>query len=56
MSLLSGYLPAEQGVACLKALRDHTEGLKPPVIRGAGTRSWPTPWWNGSPTKPPQPT
>ena len=28
MSLLSGYLPAEQGVACLKALRDHTDAAK----------------------------
>ena len=28
MSLLSGYLPAEQGVACLKALRDQTDALK----------------------------
>jgi hypothetical protein len=28
MSLLSGYLPAEQGVACLKSLRDQTNALK----------------------------
>ena len=28
MSLLSGYLPAEQSVACLKALRDHTDAAK----------------------------
>ena len=28
MSLLSGYLPAEQGVACLKALQDHTDTTK----------------------------
>jgi len=28
MSLLTGYLPAEQGVACLKALRDHTDTTK----------------------------
>jgi hypothetical protein len=28
MSLLSGYLPAEQGVACLKALRDQTDAVK----------------------------
>ena len=28
MSVLSGYLPAEQGVACLKALRDHTDAAK----------------------------
>jgi hypothetical protein len=28
MSLLSGYLPAEQGVACLKALRERTDALK----------------------------
>jgi len=28
MSLLSGYLPAEQGVACLKALRDHIDAVK----------------------------
>jgi hypothetical protein len=28
MSLLSGYLPAEQGVACLKSLRDHTDSVK----------------------------
>jgi hypothetical protein len=28
MSLLSGYLPAEQGVACLKSLRDQTDALK----------------------------
>ena len=28
MSLLTGYLPAEQGVACLKALRDHTDKTK----------------------------
>jgi hypothetical protein len=28
MSFLSGYLPAEQGVACLKSLRDHTDALK----------------------------
>jgi len=28
MSLLTGYLPAEQGVACLKALRDHTDTVK----------------------------
>jgi hypothetical protein len=28
MSLLSGYLPAEQGVACLKSLCDQTDALK----------------------------
>ena len=28
MSVLSGYLPAEQGVACLKALRDRTDAVK----------------------------
>jgi hypothetical protein len=28
MSVLSGYLPAEQGVACLKALREHTDAVK----------------------------
>lgn len=28
MSFLSGYLPAEQGVACLKALRERTDALK----------------------------
>jgi hypothetical protein len=28
MSLLSGYLPAEQGVACFKSLRDQTDALK----------------------------
>ncbi|HJY44708.1 MAG TPA: DUF222 domain-containing protein [Propionibacteriaceae bacterium] len=28
MSLLSGYLPAEQGVACLKSLRDQTDAMK----------------------------
>ena len=28
MSLLSGYLPAEQGVACLKSLQDQTDALK----------------------------
>jgi hypothetical protein len=28
MSLLSGYVPAEQGVACLKALRDQTDAVK----------------------------
>jgi hypothetical protein len=28
MSLLSGYLPAEQGIACLKSLRDHTDTVK----------------------------
>jgi hypothetical protein len=28
MSFLSGYLPAEQGVACLKSLRDHTDAVK----------------------------
>ena len=28
MSVLSGYLPAEQGVACLKSLRDHTDAVK----------------------------
>ncbi|HET9779998.1 MAG TPA: DUF222 domain-containing protein, partial [Propionibacteriaceae bacterium] len=28
MSVLWGYLPAEQGVACLKALRDQTDALK----------------------------
>ena len=28
MSFLSGYLPAEQGVACLKALREHTDTAK----------------------------
>ncbi len=28
MSMLSGYLPAEQGVACLKSLRDHTDAAK----------------------------
>ena len=27
MSLLSGYLPVEQGVACLAALRRHTDGV-----------------------------
>jgi Domain of unknown function (DUF222) len=28
MSFLSGYLPAEQGVACLRSLRDHTDTVK----------------------------
>jgi Domain of unknown function (DUF222) len=28
MSFLSGYLPVEQGVACLKALQDHTDTVK----------------------------
>jgi Domain of unknown function (DUF222) len=28
MSFLSGYLPVEQGVACLKALQDHTATVK----------------------------
>jgi hypothetical protein len=28
MSLLSGYLPVEQGVACMKALLDHTDTVK----------------------------
>ena len=28
MSFLSGYLPAERGVACLKSLRDHTDTVK----------------------------
>ncbi len=28
MSLLTGYLPAEQGVACLKALRQQTDAVK----------------------------
>ena len=28
MSLLTGYLPAEQGVACLKALQDHADTTK----------------------------
>jgi len=28
MSWLSGYLPVEQGVACMKALRDHTDSVK----------------------------
>jgi hypothetical protein len=28
MSLLTGYLPAEHGVACLKALREHTDTVK----------------------------
>jgi hypothetical protein len=28
MSMLSGYLPAEQGVACLKSLREQTDSLK----------------------------
>ena len=28
MSVLSGYLPAEHGVACLKALRDQADALK----------------------------
>jgi Domain of unknown function (DUF222) len=28
MSLLTGYLPAEQGVACLKSLQDHTDTTK----------------------------
>ena len=27
MSVLSGYLPVEQGVACLAALRAHTDGV-----------------------------
>jgi len=28
MSLLTGYLPAEQGVACLKALQQQTDAMK----------------------------
>lgn len=28
MSLLTGYLPAEQGIACLKALRQRTDAVK----------------------------
>jgi uncharacterized protein DUF222 len=28
MSLLTGYLPAEQGIACLKALRQETDAVK----------------------------
>ncbi|HJY46273.1 MAG TPA: hypothetical protein VJ301_16765, partial [Propionibacteriaceae bacterium] len=27
----------------------------PPVMAGAGIRSWPTPWWNASPDKPQPP-
>ena len=56
MSLLTGYLPAEQGVACLKALRQQTDAVKAPVIPAAGIKSWPTRWWNGSPGKPKRPT
>ena len=28
MSLLTGYLPAEQGIACLKALQQRTDAVK----------------------------
>ena len=28
MSLLTSYLPAEQGIACMKSLRDHTDAAK----------------------------
>jgi hypothetical protein len=35
MSVLSGYLPVEQGVACLAALRRHTDG----VVAGGDNRS-----------------
>jgi uncharacterized protein DUF222 len=35
MSVLSGYLPVEQGVACLAALRRHTDG----VVAGGDDRS-----------------
>jgi Domain of unknown function (DUF222) len=56
MSFLSGYMPAEQGVACLKSLRYHTDAARRPVIHGAGIKSWPTRWWNASPDKPAHPT
>jgi hypothetical protein len=45
MSLLTGYLPVEQGVACWAALRKRAETLQ--ATRGAGTRSWPTCWSSG---------
>ena len=44
MSLLTGYLPVEQGVACWAALRKQADTLK---SAGAGTRSWPICWWSG---------
>jgi hypothetical protein len=52
MAVLTGYLPAEQGVACLAALRRHTDTTVAAGMAGPGTRSWPTPSSNASPAKP----
>ena len=44
MSLLTGLLPVEQGVACLAALQAAVTGPRPMVTPGRRVRSWPTPW------------
>ena len=56
MSVLSGLLPVEQGVACLAALREHADAASPPGDAAApATRSWPTPSSNASPDRPAPP-
>ena len=56
MAVLTGYLPVEQGIACYAALQQHADGMVATGDSRAGTRSWPTPWWNASPDKPQPPT
>ena len=52
MASLTGYLPAEQAVACYAALRRRTDAHVAAGDTAAATRSWPTPWSNCSPAKP----
>jgi hypothetical protein len=52
MSVLSGLLPVEQGVACLARLRQHTDTWSPRATPAPATRSWPTPSSSASPDKP----
>ena len=56
MSVLSGLLPVEQGVACLAALRRATDATIAAGDERTRIRSWPTPSSNASPDKPPPPT
>ncbi len=42
MSVLSGFLPVEQGVACLAALRAHADAVLTAGTPAPGIRSWPT--------------
>ena len=55
MTFLTGLLPVAQGVAVHAALARDADTLASGVTPAAAARSWPTPWSNASPGRPPPP-